>query len=71
MPACRQAGCSNSVRSSRPGRSVFRDRAASVKNRNASKCEQAMRWLSTTSSVAALPSRSGQEECRTSSAGSR
>ena len=39
---------------------VLRGRASSVKNRNASKCEQPIRCDSTTSSVPAPPSRSGQ-----------
>jgi hypothetical protein len=59
MPACRQPGCSRSGCVSRVGCRAFRGTASGVKNRNASMWVHASLWVSTTSSVAADPSRSG------------
>ena len=60
MFACRHAGCSNTRCVSRVGCSSFIGAACGMKKRNASKCEQRMRWLSTTRSVPSAPRRNSK-----------
>ena len=60
MPACRQPGCSSSGWLARVGRARCAAPRAGVKNRKASMWVQRSGACSTTASVPALPSRSGQ-----------